>query len=127
MKKKLLIVDDENDFFDFLRRILVKRFNCEAKWAENGSEALKILEDEEFDGIILDMQLPVMDGFDTLKNLKGNDQLSNIPVMMCTSIAEKEKVRDILSLGVNGYLLKPINNKESIQKIEKFLNQIPLS
>jgi CheY-like chemotaxis protein len=124
MKKNILITDDESDVYEFLGRILRKRFNCDTIWAENGLEALEILETKKIDGLILDVHMAVMDGLETLGMIRKNPNWANLPIMMCTSSSDKEAVQKILSLGVHEYLLKPIKTAEAVERIASFITLI---
>ena len=73
---------------------------------ENGEEALKAIAENKPDLIILDIEMPVMDGFTTIEHLKNNPVTAQIPVIFLTSLTEPEVIRKIFSLGAADYLSK---------------------
>jgi len=117
--KKILIVDDEEEIFLFLRRIVENKFGLEAVWADNGLKAIKALEKTRFDAVILDVNMPVLDGIETLKIIRRSNEFSELPVLMCSSESDRQKIIEIISLKIMDYILKPIVFEEAINKIGK--------
>jgi len=74
--------------------------------AENGIEAVKELEKNVPDLVLLDIIMPYMDGMEVLKKLKTKKEWKNIPVILLTNLSEKEKVEEGLGIGANDYLIK---------------------
>lgn len=91
--------------------------------AANGDEAVEILEKNAFkiDLILCDVRMPVMDGEDFLHYVKKSKKFSSIPVIMCTSIADKEDVVRFLKAGAAGYILKPFSPKDLNSRIQRIL------
>lgn len=113
---RLLIVDDSEIDRTVLKNILEPDFQTIE--AVNGYEALKILEDEtqpRIDGILLDIAMPVIDGFTVLKILRGNGQ--KIPVVLMTADATKENVQRGIEFNISAFLGKPFNPHTVIQKL----------
>lgn len=121
-KRRILIIEDDA----FIRDIYSVRFGQEGYQidiAENGVEALKKLKKTIPDIILLDMVMPYMDGTETLKNIKKNDRLKNIPVIMLTNVSEKEKVDESIESGVKEYLIKShFTPSEVVEKVSSLLN-----
>jgi CheY-like chemotaxis protein len=108
---KLMLIDDDSDDRDFFKLSLINLDIFTFCEAENGQDAIEKLLDTEYlpDYIFLDINMPVMDGFDTLEELKTIDKLKDIPViMLSTSSVEKDKLRS-LELGALCYVEKPTN------------------
>jgi len=104
----ILVVDDNKDNSDLLCRILSRQgFNV--KSASNGSEALQYIQNEEFDCILLDIMMPVMDGIQTLEHLKSNEKFRHIPIIVISAIDDIENVVKCIELGAEDYLFKPVN------------------
>jgi class 3 adenylate cyclase len=104
----LLIVDDE----PLNREMLVRRLNrmgFTAVGAENGQVALDVIRRESFDLVLLDILMPVMDGFQTLERLKADDKLKHIPVIMLTALDEVSATVRCIEAGAEDYIPKPFN------------------
>ena len=111
---RILVVDDEERILNFLRSKL-KASGYEVLTATNGLEALEQVQAQEPDLILLDVIMPKMDGFDTLKELRG---FSTVPVIILSARgADFEKIKG-LGLGADDYLPKPFNPDELLARIE---------
>jgi len=117
--KRILIVDDEKEIFSFLRRIVENKFGFEAVWAENGLKAVQTLEKSKFDAIIMDVNMPVMDGIETLRIIRRNSEFADLPILMCSSESDRQKIGEIISLKITDYILKPIAIEDAIRKFGK--------
>jgi two-component system, chemotaxis family, chemotaxis protein CheY len=119
---KILVVDDSST----MRRILV---NCLAKMnlndvtqASDGIEALKILgEKGAFDLCLTDWNMPQMSGLDLLKEIKSDAKLQNMPVVMVTTEAEKERIVEAVRCGAVNYIVKPFTPEILQEKLKAFL------
>lgn len=116
---KVLIVDDSDSMRNIERSLLVE-MNIETVEAENGIQALELLRTEHhFDLILLDINMPKMNGLETLKKIKECADYTDIPVIMCTTCKSKEHVSAALKLGANNYIVKPFTTESFIRKVEK--------
>lgn len=115
---KILSVDDVMLIRKITGRV-VEALGGELLEASNGLEALLALEKAggNIDLIILDWNMPKMDGFEFLKKIKGQEKYSHIPVMMATTEAEKEKIVKAIQAGAKNYLIKPFTDQELTRKI----------
>ncbi|HEU5314955.1 MAG TPA: response regulator, partial [Chloroflexota bacterium] len=106
----ILIVDDNTVNSALLARALEQHGHVVAT-ADNGETGLRLLRAQrsQHDVILLDIMMPVMDGFETLRQLKADDALSDIPVIMISSVDETEAVIRCLRMGANDYIPKPFN------------------
>ena len=104
----LLVVDDNS-----MNRIMLSRYitklGYQATLAENGRQALDKLQGEPFDLVLLDVQMPEMDGYQVLEHLKADPRLRDIPVIMISAVEELESVVRCIELGAQDYLPKPFN------------------
>jgi len=102
----ILVVEDEEDISLMLQdRLMFLGFYVTV--ARNGAEGIAILERMAIDGILMDIQMPVMDGLTMLKHIQ--EQYPNIPVIAMSAEINKEKLIQAIELGANDYLLKPID------------------
>lgn len=108
-KSLVLVVDDSADNRDLLSR-RVERLGHEATAVESGKEALDLLEREPVDLVLLDINMPVMNGYQVLEAIKKDEQWRKIPVLMVTALDnDEESVIRCIGLGADDYLRKPIN------------------
>ena len=116
MKIKLLLVDDEKDFIESLAERLQLR-DFDVKSALNGDDAIKLVSENEFDVIILDVKMPGKSGIETLKEIKKVNQLSQ--VIMLTGHATVESAIQGMKLGAYDYIMKPTVTEDLINLINK--------
>ncbi|MBW1846767.1 MAG: response regulator [Deltaproteobacteria bacterium] len=116
MKTKVLLVDDEKDFVESLSERLDIR-NFDVTCAYNGDEALKFMQDQDFDVIILDVMMPGKDGVETLQEIKKIKPLTQ--VIMLTGNATVETAINGMKLGAYDYLMKPTDTEILVEKIDK--------
>jgi len=106
--KKILLVDDSRTFVTYLSLLLRKMGFSKIVIAENGMEALKILKMWSPHAIILDVNMPEMDGVATLRALKRSPETQGIPVIMVSSSTNKRKYRQCEELGCTAFMTKPV-------------------
>lgn len=111
----VLLVDDELEFLETLVKRLKKR-NLAVQGAKSGEEALKILETEPVDVVVLDVKMPGMDGIETLGEIKKLYPL--VEVIMLTGHASMEVAIEGMELGAFDYLMKPMNIDELLYKLQ---------
>ncbi|MEW6617948.1 MAG: response regulator [bacterium] len=119
-KEKILVVDDEP-----LNRELAKDLLEVAGYvvfeAGDAHEAIELANKERFDLVLMDVQLPGMDGLSAINIIKGNSMNKDMPIVALTAYAMKGDKERIESAGCDGYLTKPINTKEFAQSVAGFL------
>ena len=103
----ILIVDDNQQNLQVLGTLLMEE-NYEVSIAENGKEAINEVEINRPDLILMDIMMPVMDGFEAVKVLKGNEKTKNIPVIFVTAMSEDANEEKGFTLGAADYINKPI-------------------
>lgn len=105
----LLLVDDDESNRDMLSRQL-ERTGCTVTCAEDGTDALRLLQDTHFDAVLLDIVMPDLDGLGVLEQIRSQpDPASKPPVIMISALDEMDSVRRCLELGAEDYLLKPFD------------------
>ena len=127
---KILLIDDDVDFVEATKMVLESK-PYEVIVAYEGDAGLQKAKKENPDLIILDIIMPVKDGFTTAEQLKKDPGLSNIPVLMLTSFAEKGSESSVavgggLTLETEDYIDKPISPEELLSRVEKHLKKIGL-
>ncbi|MCX6174731.1 MAG: ATP-binding protein [Ignavibacteriales bacterium] len=119
-KPTVLIVDDDNDAL-FTIGEFVKEMNCNTIFAHNGMECLLTLNHIEPDLIFLDIMMPQMDGFETIKQIRNEKRFENIPVIALTAYAMLDNKEVIEKNGFNDLVTKPINSQVLASKLKKYL------
>jgi CheY-like chemotaxis protein len=120
--KKILVVDDEKELRELMVEKLIKN-NYAVLSAKDGQEALRAAEDGHPDLILLDVAMPVMDGYETCQELKRNNKTKDIPVVFLTGkdLDPKSIERRNQELGARGFLPKPSTFKELLDTISEIL------
>ena len=126
-KAKILMVDDDADFVESTKTILESK-PYEVIVANNGDEGLRRAREDKPDLILLDVIMPVKDGFTAAEQLKKDPQLSKIPTLMLTAFAEKGLETSIpvsrgLNLETEDYIEKPVSPEELLARVEKHLKR----
>lgn len=119
-KPKLLIVDDEPLNVDYLVQEL-EDSNYQIITASNGREALDKIQSEQPDLILLDLMMPVLDGFVVLSQIKADNDLRNIPVIIVSAANDSRSVVKGIKQGAEDYLTKPIDPGLLIKKLKEYL------
>ncbi|MCX6153343.1 MAG: response regulator [Candidatus Kapabacteria bacterium] len=126
---KILIIDDSDVVRKFMRKLLEISFKAYVHECENPKDAFTYLKDNEIDIIILDMQMPIMDGLTALKYLRANPRFVNTPVIACTALSSSNLLVQLGQLKIADYIVKPASTELIIQKvskvIESFRNSVP--
>ena len=121
-KYKILLVED-NEINSFALSTLLKTSNYTVYTAFNGKEAIDFLKHNSVDLILMDIQMPIMNGYEATKIIKSDDQLKNIPIVALTAYAmEKDRV-NFLELGMNDYMAKPVNLETLKLVVNKNINR----
>ena len=123
---RVLIVDDSQ----IMRKIIsgaLKKLNVDdCLEAVDGQEAVDIAEKEKDIGLIMmDWNMPTMTGIEAVRKIRASG--NKVPIVMCTTEGEKERVLEAIKSGANDYLVKPFNPKDMQSKLEKFLQGVKQS
>ncbi len=127
-KAKILLVDDDADFVESTRTVLESK-PYDVIVAKNGDEGLRKAKEVKPDLIILDVIMPVKDGFTAAEQLKKDPELSRIPTIMLTAFAEKHAEASIpvsrgFTLEAEDYIEKPVSPEELLARVDKQLKKI---
>jgi CheY-like chemotaxis protein len=118
----LVLVVDDCEFDRKLMEKLLETTFYELVFAASGAEALGILSKKRPDLILMDLDMPVLSGLDTLRKLKAVPRLTDIPVMMVTGQSGKDVVVDCLRAGAVGFVVKPLQREAFLKKLDKFFD-----
>lgn len=118
--QKILIVDDEPNIVMTLEYAF-KKNNFEVYIARDGSEALQILKNHIPDIVLLDIMMPNVDGYETLKLIKENKQLQHTKVIFVTAKNKASDIEKGLKLGANKYITKPFSIKKMLSEVQELL------
>ncbi|RJQ45440.1 MAG: chemotaxis protein CheY [Nitrospiraceae bacterium] len=124
LKMKILVVDD----FSTMRRIvknLLRQLGYEnIEEAEDGAQAYLKLKNGGYGFVVSDWNMPNMDGLELLKKVRSDAELKDIPMLMVTAEAEKEKVITAIQAGVNNYVVKPFTGEILKEKMDKIFERL---
>ncbi len=129
----ILLVEDEEDHARLIMNSLKKEGKLlnEIIWVKNGVEALEYMEKSMKSAqtdigkprlVLLDVKLPLKNGFDVLKILKTDEKYKTIPVVMLTTTSNSDDVKKALSMGANDYIVKPVKFSDFMEKVSKLGN-----
>ena len=118
--KKILIVDDEPNIVMALEYTF-KKNNFEVFIARDGIEALDILKNQLPDIIILDVMMPMVDGFATLEQIKKDKRLDHCKIIFLSAKNKEKDIEKGLSLGANRYVVKPFSIKKLVEQVHELL------
>jgi len=120
MKKCILVVEDQEDNRQILHDLLVSA-GYELVEAVSGEEALVALTARRPDLILMDIQLPVIDGYETTRRIRSNPELKSIPIIAVTSYALAGDEAKALAAGCNAYVTKPFSPRAVLAKVQGLL------
>ena len=122
LKKKILVVDDNEKNLLLIKDILIYH-GYEVIDAENGADGVKMAREQKPDLILMDVQMPVMNGYMATKTLKDDPETRNIKIIALTSFAMKGDNDKILGAGFDGYISKPIDTRELPNIVKYFVRE----
>lgn len=117
----LMVVDDDEAFRRFIEKIVDKFLKAKVIQASNPKDAFEIMERKLPDLMILDLQMPVMDGMTALHYIRTNDSTSTIPVIVCTALGYESLIVRLARQNISGFIVKPAPYETIIEKIYSVL------
>ena len=120
MTKRILVVEDQEDNLQILRDLLTSA-GFEIIEAKDGEEGVRVAVAEQPDLILMDIQLPLMDGYEATRRIKADPDLKNIPVIVVTSYALSGDDGKAHAAGCDAYVTKPYSPRQLLAKIKEFL------
>jgi len=119
-RAKILLVDDKRDIVEIIQHRL-NLYGWEVITSADGKEGFEMATNEKPDLIVLDINMPIMNGHDMLDSLRSDPALKNIPVIMCTISNRIEDITKASSFNISDYVTKPFNCAELAEKIREAL------
>ena len=117
---KILIAEDNAVNRELLRELLEIRGHTVVE-ARDGEEALRAMEESKPEILLLDLSMPVLDGYETVRKIRENPRFAKLPVLAVTAYAMQGDKERTLSSGFDGYLSKPIDPKLLFQELDRLL------
>lgn len=121
-KPRVLIADDQTELL-ILMKETVEAAGFEVFIASDGAEALRVIFEEHPDIAVLDYSMPVKDGLLVAQDMKDNPLFAHIPIIICTAVSEKKTKLQGLGMGIDDYLIKPVDTDELIARIRMILKR----
>jgi two-component system, cell cycle response regulator DivK len=121
MSKRILVVEDQPDNRQIIRDMLAPT-DCEITEAENGEQALTAIAKQRPDLILMDIQLPIMDGYEATRRIKADASLRAIPIIAVTSYALSGEEKKARAAGCDDYVPKPFSPRQLLAKIRQYLS-----
>jgi CheY-like chemotaxis protein/HPt (histidine-containing phosphotransfer) domain-containing protein/anti-sigma regulatory factor (Ser/Thr protein kinase) len=122
LKNASILLVEDNDINRLYAGSILKMWGCPFDTAENGEVAIEKFKNSHFDLILMDIQMPVMDGFETTKVIRQwNNEKSKIPIVALTANATQRDIDKCISLGMNDCLTKPFTQEDLLKVLDKYL------
>jgi len=122
MPKKVLIVDDEPSIIVPLQ-FLMEQNGYETSVAFSGEEAMETVSESHPNLILLDIMLPIIDGFEVCQRVRENPEWNDIRIILLTAMGSEANIAKGLALGADAYITKPFSNSEVIAKVKELICQ----
>lgn len=119
---RILIAEDEANIYQLVE-FRLNRLGHDVYWAQDGAQALELADEYRPDVIMLDVMMPVLDGFQVLKKLKENPETKGMPVIMLTARGQESDIVSGIEGGASGYVVKPFSFPELIARVNAALAQ----
>lgn len=118
-RKRILAVDDAAFTLSRITDALGKHYDMVT--VNSGTRALKYLEKNKPDLILLDIRMPIRDGFEILREIRAREERADIPIIMLTAMEDKQSVLKGIGLGIRDYVLKPFSPDDLLKRVQKVL------
>ena len=122
MKRKILVIED-NEQNLYLVKFILEKHGFEVSTARDGKQGIEMAYRVKPDLILLDIQLPVMDGYAVASELRKDQDFDSTPIVAVTSFAMMGDREKAIDAGCNGYIEKPINTETFMAQVEQYLSE----
>jgi len=123
----VLICDDDGATRFLTKRLLTRRAGCTFAECGDGAAALRLIGEQHFDLVLLDVEMPKVDGLEALKMIRSTPASSKLPVIMLSKERREEVVVQLVALGVSGYILKPMKPDRLLSAVEQVVGPPPMA
>ncbi len=124
LKMKILVVDDFSTMRRIVKNLLKQLGFVNIEEAEDGAQAYTKLKNGGFGFIVSDWNMPNLDGLGLVKKVRSDEELKDLPILMVTAEAEKDKVVTAIQAGVNNYIVKPFTGDVLKEKMDKIFEKL---
>ena len=122
MSKKIIVAEDSSVIQNLTKKIL-SQLNYEITSVKNGQQVIDLISNENYDLILLDIHMPVMDGMECAKNIRAmKGEKKDIPIIAITGNANNYSEQDFKAVGINAFVPKPLNYDSLVEQVKKFTN-----
>ncbi|UTA49504.1 chemotaxis response regulator CheY [Simiduia sp. 21SJ11W-1] len=121
---KILIVDDFSTMRRIIKNLLRDLGFSNTQEADDGATALPMLKAGDFDFLVTDWNMPGMTGIELLKQVRADEKLASLPVLMVTAEAKRDQIIEAAQAGVSGYVVKPFTAQVLKEKIDKIFERV---
>lgn len=121
---KILVVDDFSTMRRIVRNLLKEIGYANIDEADDGQAALRMLRSGNFDFVVSDLNMPNMDGFELLRQIRADEKLKALPVLVVSAEARKEDILTAAQAGASGYIVKPFTKATLEEKLGKILQKL---
>jgi PAS domain S-box-containing protein len=124
LKNASVLLVEDNDINRLYASSILKMWGCHFETAENGVVALEKIRNNDFDVVLMDIQMPVMDGFETTKAIRqGDPKKSKVPIIALTANATQKDFENCITAGMNDCITKPFTQEDLFQALTKYLGR----
>jgi two-component system chemotaxis response regulator CheY len=116
---KILIIEDSNTLRYIMVKLLKELGYTKITALESAEEGIPLLQTEDYDLLLLDWKLPRMSGIDLLRQIRANPKTASLNVIMVTTVHERKNILQAVKVGIQGYIIKPIDIKVLGKKIKE--------
>lgn len=120
----VLICDDDASTRFVIKRLLTQHLGCTSTECVDGADALRRLDEEDVDLVVLDVEMPVIDGVEVLEALRSSQRLKSLPVLMLSKERREDVVLRLVKLGIEGYVLKPPRTEKVLAALERLRGRL---
>ncbi|MEM7298214.1 MAG: response regulator [Bacteroidota bacterium] len=122
MSKKIIVAEDSSVIQNLTKKIL-SQLNYEITSVKNGQQVLDLMSKSEYDLILLDLHMPVMDGMECARTIRSMDnKQKGIPIIAITGNANNYSEQDFEEAGINAFIPKPLNYDSLVEKVKEYTN-----
>lgn len=118
-KKSILLVDDSGIYLRMLNGLLAEEYDV--RMTTSGLKALSLIRESRPDLILLDYEMPIFDGRETMIKIREVEENKDIPIIFVTAVNQKDHIKAVLELNPAGYILKPVNKEKLFEKIRSVI------